>query len=293
MRYVHRMVKSTCAGILVLALAGSARGAVLWDESLQGDFSNDNLNPTHLVLSTGANTIIGTTGTDDEGVTDLDYIRVDLPAGRKLTGLILQQYISNDPLAFIGMEKGPVFTFTPDQAFAHFSDLYGWTHFGSGEDDNPPPGIDILPRMGSNAATPVTPPFVAPNFTFWIQQLGVSTAYQFDFIESAPVLGDLNLDGALTSADVPALLGALTDLNGFKSTNSLSAADLLAIGDINGDGVVNNADLQSLLEKLKSGAGSLSAVPEPSTLLLSITCVGTALSIFGGRKLRHAVPQRR
>jgi hypothetical protein len=123
--------------------------------------------------------------------------------------------------------------------------------------------------------------------------LGVSTTYQFDFIASAPVLGDLNLDGALTSADVPALLGALTDLNRFKSTNSLSAADLLAIGDINGDGVVNNADLQSLLEKLKSGGGSLSAVPEPSTLLFSITCVSATLSTFGGRKLRHAVQQDR
>ena len=34
---------------------------------------------------------------------------------------------------------------------------------------------------------------------------------------------------ALTSADVPALLGALTDLNGFRSTNSLPAADLLGV----------------------------------------------------------------
>ena len=54
------------------------------------------------------------------------------------------------------------------------------------------------------------------------------------------------------------------------STHVPKIADLLAIGDINGDGVVNNADLQALLNLLKSGGGSLAAVPEPSSLALTI-----------------------
>jgi hypothetical protein len=89
--------------------------------------------------------------------------------------------------------------------------------------------------------------------------------------------------------DVPALLSALSDLNSFKTTNSISNVDLLSIGD----SVVNNADLQSLLEKPKSGANSLPAVPEPSTLLHSIICVGATLSTFGVRTLRQAVQQYR
>jgi subtilisin-like proprotein convertase family protein len=62
------------------------------------------------------------------------------------------------------------------------------------------------------------------------------------------VTGDYDRDGKLTDADVPAMLAALVDLSVYQSTNSLSAAALLAIGDFNGDGQITNVDIQGLLD---------------------------------------------
>jgi Dockerin type I domain len=82
--------------------------------------------------------------------------------------------------------------------------------------------------------------------------------------------GDFNRDGQVNAADIPAMLAALVDLNAYQTSKNLSGPQLVLLGDINGDGVVNNADLQALLNLLKSGGGSLAAVPEPATLPLSL-----------------------
>jgi endonuclease/exonuclease/phosphatase family metal-dependent hydrolase len=122
--------------------------------------------------------------------------------------------------------------------------------------------------------------------------------------------GDLNQDGSVTSADISQMLSALSDMNGYQSSHSISAhlfstADMLAVADINRDGVINNADLQALLLELQNpnaantpvprsivapdlatasdhlpivadytvtvGGGSLAPVPEPSALALLST----------------------
>jgi endonuclease I len=95
--------------------------------------------------------------------------------------------------------------------------------------------------------------------------------------------GDFNIDGQLTSADVHAMLNALTDLKAYESTNHLNNGDLLAIGDFNGDGKVANNDIQLLLDSIAGGGGA-SAVPEPaSSILLSI---GMLLVGFTRSKIR-------
>ncbi len=85
---------------------------------------------------------------------------------------------------------------------------------------------------------------------------------------SLPVLGDLNRDGHLDAKDITAMQSALTDEAAFASSNNLSVSDVSLLGDMNGDGQFNNADLQKLENVLKSGGGSNSTVPEPSSLVL-------------------------
>ena len=70
------------------------------------------------------------------------------------------------------------------------------------------------------------------------------------------LLGDWNLDGQQTAADLTAALGAFADLGGYETAHNLSGAQLVALGDINGDGRVDNADLQALLSLLAHGSGS-------------------------------------
>ncbi len=93
-------------------------------------------------------------------------------------------------------------------------------------------------------------------------------------ISSVAVPGDFNRDGRRTTADISAMLSALTDLNTYKAAKNLSDDDLLAIGDLNGDLAVNNRDIQPLLDLIASdlpgGAGQLfplAAQPLPSTAL--------------------------
>jgi hypothetical protein len=87
----------------------------------------------------------------------------------------------------------------------------------------------------------------------------------------AAIAGDFNSDGRLTSADIPAMIAALTDLHAYQSAHNLSDAALLGVGDVDQNHVVNNADLQALLGKLNSDGDGAATVPEPATLLLLVT----------------------
>jgi hypothetical protein len=87
--------------------------------------------------------------------------------------------------------------------------------------------------------------------------------------------GDFDRNGTLTAADISAMLQALTDLNQFKTTNSLSDDELNAIGDLDGSGSITNVDIQCLIDLIANGSLSSSsvpqAVPEPSASILAVT----------------------
>ena len=70
------------------------------------------------------------------------------------------------------------------------------------------------------------------------------------------ILGDFNRDGQRNSADIGAMLSALSDLPDYQAQQELADSDLLTIGDLDDDGAVTNADLQALLDLLKRGSGS-------------------------------------
>ena len=86
---------------------------------------------------------------------------------------------------------------------------------------------------------------------------------------STRLFGDFDGNSHVNAADIATAMSALTDLNAFKASKSLSNDDLLNIADMDLSGNINNADLQGLLNYLKGGGGSVaSAVPEPCSLAL-------------------------
>jgi fibronectin-binding autotransporter adhesin len=109
---------------------------------------------------------------------------------------------------------------------------------------------------------------------------------------STHVLGDWNLSGTRTAADIPAMMAALTDLTTYQTSHGLTNEDLLNIGDLDLSGSVNNADLQAELVLLGTGVGGGAvAVPEPAAVvLLAIGLVACALAAHVRiRAARHAM----
>ncbi len=81
------------------------------------------------------------------------------------------------------------------------------------------------------------------------------------------------------------MLQALTAGKGYADGNWFATTTPL-IGDVNADGKFTNADLQSLIDLLKTGGGSIAAVPEPAALALgALGCaVLTQMIVWTQRK---------
>lgn len=165
--------------LFVVLLTTSAWGGVAWDEAVDGDLSGDRLNPTAVSVGLGSNQLIGQTIRDER-----DYLTFEVPAGAQLTGLFLDEYLSEDFTAFIAIQAGSVLSEPPTGT--NPANLLGYTHFGEGAGNV---GTDILDDLGQGPGSQgFTPPLPAGAYTLWIQQTGTSlTDYAFDLqIEAVP-----------------------------------------------------------------------------------------------------------
>ena len=109
-----------------------------------------------------------------------------------------------------------------------------------------------------------------------------------EIVPLAPILqlGDFNQDGHVNVSDVSAAMAALSNLKDYQTGLGVSGSQFLQIGDVNGDSKVNNADVQaliSLIANTNNGAGSLTAVPEPTTFVLG--GVGVVVLVLTRRRL--------
>jgi hypothetical protein len=118
------------------------------------------------------------------------------------------------------------------------------------------------------------------------------------YVDNVRVLpkGDFNLDGELTNADIQAMLTAIDDPS-FRSVNGLTSNNLafndpyIGIGDFNSDGLVDVQDIRGLLQTLAGnpvGAGSIAAVPEPSSGVLCVLAATGGLAVCGKRNRRDS-----
>jgi hypothetical protein len=179
-----RSLVSFCLPFLALAPLASAQ--VAWDEGVNGDLSNDPLMPSSVALAVGTSSLFATTGGNDRE----DFLTITVPDGAQLAQLNLVAYASDDTTAFLGLQAGS--TITVDIANPNPADLLGWSHFGTGPNNV---GTDILDDVGAGAgAIGFTPPLPSGTYTLWLQQGGLPTTYQFDFVV-VPTPGSLALLG--------------------------------------------------------------------------------------------------
>ncbi len=146
------------------ALTSSSRANIVYDESVNGDFSNNGLLPTTVTLGAGWNTIMGTTGRGSSGV-DRDYFTVTVPTNWSLSSITEVAGTNvGGAVSFIGLEWGNQLTLPTNTATAN--GLLGWTHYGPTSMD-----IDLEPAMSmpANGSSGFTDPLGAGTYTFWIQ----------------------------------------------------------------------------------------------------------------------------
>lgn len=162
---------SVRASLLLLAAAPMAHAAVVWNEAVNGDLSNNRLAPTPIALAPGVNSLIATTSAGDR-----EFVSFTVPAA--LTSLVQVSWQSQDQTAFIAIQSGP--TFTEDPSFPNVANMLGYSHFGPGLAAL---GTDILPDIGAGAGSiGFTPPLAAGTYTIWLNQTGLASIYQLDFV---------------------------------------------------------------------------------------------------------------
>ncbi len=166
----------------VLVAGTAAQAATVWNEAVNGDFSNLGASPSLLALAPGSNLVMGTTGRVN-GVVDRDYFRFTLPPGQQLDTLTVMPgtvALGLSALSFIAVQAGTQVTVNPTGGSP--AGLLGYWHFG--ENDI---GFDILGVMSvSQGAIGFNSPLPAGDYAFWIQDTGNGTAtYHLDFGVSA------------------------------------------------------------------------------------------------------------
>src|SRR5438132_6169669 len=188
MHYTPVTKKSLFSAAVCALLAAAPAKAIIFDEAVSGDLSNNKAAPTALTLTPGLNSVIGTVaGFPPEGTDPQDWVSFTIPAGFVMTSYVNSKYVSTDEQGFTGFQSGSAFS--GDEFVA--GSYAGYAHFGfaaTNPDGTPPSstvGVDLLPLMANPSfapgATGFTPPLAAGTYTFLIQQANpVTTSYQFD-----------------------------------------------------------------------------------------------------------------
>jgi hypothetical protein len=163
------------AGSLLTAVSSNTFGAIIYNESTDGDLSGSGLSPTSLTVSEGENIVLGSYGKIDN-VVDRDYFTFTVPAGLDLVAIsVLADHTSDPGTAFIGVESGNEVTLPTNAPNA--TGLLGWLHFTATSGN-------IISDMGvpDLGSTGFTPPLGAGSYAFWVQENSSgSVTYGLDF----------------------------------------------------------------------------------------------------------------
>ncbi|MFL6465665.1 MAG: PEP-CTERM sorting domain-containing protein [Bryobacteraceae bacterium] len=173
-----RLRSAIGTAILSLSCGLSLQAATVYNEAVQGDFSNSGLSPTQVTVATGSNQIIGTTGNSGSG-TDRDYFTITVPTGLQMTALMeVAGTTVGGAVSFIGLQAGNQVTLPTNTQTAN--GLLGWSHYGGATTDTDLFAVMSVPSNGSSG---FTAPLNAGNYSFWIQDFNAgSFSYTFNLV---------------------------------------------------------------------------------------------------------------
>ncbi len=178
------MLSSVMVASAVLASSASMAD-VVWDEDIDGSLSTDRFNTTNFgTLSEGSNNMICDT---QSGISK--FFTFTIAEGQELAAIILDDWISEDDLGFLGVVTGDFFSVDPTNP--DVTQLLGYVHHGETY-----VGEDILPAMGMGPGSIGFTGALGPgDYSFWIRQGGAElTTQDMNFVVT-PAPGALALLG--------------------------------------------------------------------------------------------------
>lgn len=190
------------AALLAAALLPfSSALALNWDETIDGDLSNDGDFPTFVALTTGSNLFSGTMGSlNGTGPVDADVWTFTIAAGYYLTGINLVGYDApaSGINSFMALDDATsVNMFDPSQ---HLSNGL-WTEELDGFGNTYTDLLAILDNGPEYGGTGFDGPLGPGNYTFWIQEGSDQIGYTIDFVVTpVPEPGSIGLLGAAAAA---------------------------------------------------------------------------------------------
>lgn len=185
--------------LAALALPLGSVQALTWDETLDGDLSDDGNAPTLVgTLSAGSNLFSGRMGALTEGEPiDADIWNFTIAAGYYLTGINLTSYSTTSGSlgnqSFMAIIDGG--TINQNDQSLHLSNAlwgYGQDGFGNTYTDL----LALLDAGPDFGGVGFDGPLPAGNYTFWIQEGADQINYSIDFVTTpVPEPGSLLLLG--------------------------------------------------------------------------------------------------
>ena len=172
-------------GLVPIFMASAAMSDVIWDEDIDGSLSTDRFNTTDFgTLSVGSNNMIVDT---QSGISK--FFTFTIAEGNTLGAAILDNWISEDDLGFLGIVTGDFFNVDP--ANPDVTQLLGYVHHGETSVNT-----DILPAMGQGPGSQGFVGALGPgDYSFWIRQGGAQlTTQDLNFVVT-PAPGAVALMG--------------------------------------------------------------------------------------------------
>src|SRR4029077_11182983 len=134
---------------------------MVWDESVNGDLSNDQFAPTSLVFGTGLNRVVGPTGNPGDGTgVDRDHFSFTVPTGVVWNSLtLLGNTAVSGGVSFIGIQPGSQVTVDPTSGDGQQA-MIGFGHYGNNQI-----GSDLLPALIFNYSGSLP----SGTYSIWVQ----------------------------------------------------------------------------------------------------------------------------
>ena len=135
--------------VFSMSLTATVWAAVVYDESVNGDLSNDENAPTTLSFSVGSNQLLGSVGVNDRD----DYFNFIIAPGQTVDSIILDSYVSSGQTQTQSSSIDAWAFFIPFQ-FPGFSGTFGINDIGNeiGLGVLPPGSYSFLLNEGGFAA---------------------------------------------------------------------------------------------------------------------------------------------